>query len=422
MFYNFGIKDKRIMERQILHIDCNKFYASVECFLHPELKGKPVAVGGSEESRHGIILTKNEIASKYGLVVGEPLWKAKQKCRDLIIVPPNFPVYIEFSKKVRKILEDYSDLIEPFGLDESWIDVTGDWFKNGREIGFEIKERVRKEVGITVSVGVSFNKVFAKLGSDYRKPNAMTVITKKNYQKIVWPLKCSDMIMVGPATTRKLNNYGIYTIGDLAKSDEKFIKNILGKNGTLLRRYARGEDKTPVRHKDIERDIKSIGNATTTTRDLVNNNDVKIIFTVLAESVARRMRNLGLKATTLSIYVRNKELGSFVRQCKLESATNVSGELIKNAMALFVINYDWKMPIRSLGLSVTDFDFDCCSQFDFSKSVEKREKLEKIDAAVDALKDRYGNYCIGRGTVLYDTKLSHFSPYDDHNIHPVSPL
>ena len=384
MFYDFGIKDKYIMERQILHIDCNKFYASVECFLHPELKGKPVAVGGNEESRHGIILTKNEIASKYGLVVGEPLWKARQKCRDLIIVEPNFPVYIEFSKKVRKILEDYTDLIEPFGLDESWIDVTGDWFKNGREIGFEIKERVRKEIGITVSVGVSFNKVFAKLGSDYRKPNAMTVITKKNYQKIVWPLKCSDMIMVGPATTRKLANYGIYTIGDIAKSDEKFIKNILGKNGVLLRQYARGEDKTPVRHKDIERDIKSIGNATTTTRDLVNNNDVKIIFTVLAESVARRMRNLGLKATTLSIYVRDKELGRFVRQCKLESATNVSGELIKSAMALFVINYDWKLPIRSLGLSVTDFDFDYCSQFDFSKSVEKREKLEKIDTAIDA--------------------------------------
>ena len=268
------------MERQILHIDCNKFYASVECFLHPELRDKPVAVGGDEESRHGIILTKNEIASKYGLTVGEPIWKAKQKCRNLIIVTPNFPTYIEFSKKVRSILEDYTDLIEPFGLDESWIDVSGDWFKNGREIGFEIKERVRKEVGITVSVGVSYNKIFAKLGSDYRKPNAMTVITKKNFKKIVWPLKCSDMIMVGPATTRKLNQYGIYTLGDLANSNEAFLKNILGKNGILLRRYARGEDMSPVRHKDIERDIKSIGNATTTVRDLKNVQDVKIIFTV----------------------------------------------------------------------------------------------------------------------------------------------
>lgn len=410
------------MERQILHIDCNKFYASVECFLHPELRGKPVAVGGDEESRHGIILTKNEIASKYGLTVGEPIWKAKQKCRDLIIVSPHFPTYIEFSKKVRNILEDYTDLIEPFGLDESWIDVSGDWFKNGREIGFEIKERVRKEVGITVSVGVSYNKVFAKLGSDYRKPNAMTVITKKNFKKIVWPLKCSDMIMVGPATTRKLNQYGIYTLGDLANSNEAFLKNILGKNGILLRRYARGEDMSPVRHKDIERDIKSIGNATTTIRDLKNVQDVKIIFTVLAESVTRRMRNLGLKGTTLSIYVRDKNLGSFIRQCKLPAPTNVSGELIENAMRLFIANYDWKLPIRSLGITVTDFDFDFISQFDFSKTIEKREKLEKIDTAVELIKDRYGSYCIGRGTTLIDKELSHFSPYDDHNIHPVSPL
>lgn len=410
------------MERQILHIDCNKFYACVECFLHPELRDKPVAVGGDEESRHGIILTKNEIASKYGLTVGEPIWKAKQKCRNLIIVTPNFPTYIEFSKKVRSILEDYTDLIEPFGLDESWIDVSGDWFKNGREIGFEIKERVRKEVGITVSVGVSYNKIFAKLGSDYRKPNAMTVITKKNFKKIVWPLKCSDMIMVGPATTRKLNQYGIYTLGDLANSNETFLKNILGKNGILLRRYARGEDTSPVRHKDIERDIKSIGNATTTIRDLKNVQDVKIIFTVLAESVARRMRNLGLKGTTLSIYVRDKNLGSFIRQCKLPAPTNVSGELIENAMRLFIANYDWKLPIRSLGITVTDFDFDFISQFDFSKTIEKREKLEKIDTAVELIKDRYGSYCIGRGTTLIDKELSHFSPYDDHNIHPISPL
>lgn len=411
-----------IMERQILHIDCNKFYASVECFLHPQLKNKPVAVGGSEESRHGIILTKNEIASKYGLVVGEPLWKARQKCPNLIIVPPNFPIYIEFSKKVRRILEDYTDLIEPFGLDESWIDVTGDWYKSGREIGFEIKERIKKEVGITVSVGVSFNKVFAKLGSDYRKPDAITVISRKNYKNIVWPLKCSDMIMIGRATTKKLNFYGINTLGQLADTDEAFLKKILGKNGVMLKRYANGEDNAPVRHKDIEREVKSIGNATTTPRDLVTNEDVKIIFSVLAESVARRMRDLNLKGTTLSIYVRDKELNSFTRQCKMSSPTNVSLEITDNAMKLFIDNYDWKLPIRSLGISMTDFDYDEIIQFDLSKSVEKREKLEKIDTAVDTLKDRYGNFCIQRGMQLIDTELSHFNPYDDHTIHPVSPL
>ncbi len=422
MFDNNRTVGEMIMERQILHIDCNKFYASVECFLHPELKDKPVAVGGSEESRHGIILTKNEIASKYGLVVGEPLWKARQKCPNLIIVPPNFPVYIEFSKRVRNILEDYTDLIEPFGLDESWIDVTGDWYKSGRKIGFEIKERVKNEIGITVSVGVSFNKVFAKLGSDYRKPDALTVISRKNYKNIVWPLKCSDMIMIGRATTKKLNFYGINTLGQLANTDEAFLKKILGKNGVMLKRYANGEDNAPVRHKDIEREVKSIGNATTTPRDLVTNEDVKIIFSVLAESVARRMRDLNLKGTTLSIYVRDKELNSFTRQCKMSSPTNVSLEIIDNAMKLFIDNYDWKLPIRSLGISMTDFDCDEIIQFDLSKSVEKREKLEKLNTAVDTLKDRYGNFCIQRGTQLIDTELSHFNPYDDHTIHPVSPL
>ena len=407
------------MEREILHVDCNKFYASVECYLHPQLRDKPVAVGGSEQSRHGIILTKNEIASKYGLVVGEPLWKARQKCPDLIIVPPNFPVYIEFSGKVRKILEDYTDLIEPFGLDESWIDVTGDWEKSGYTIAQEIRQRVKEEVGITVSIGLSFNKIFAKLGSDYKKPDAVTVINRDNYKDIVWNLPCSDLLMIGRATTKKLNYYGIYTIGDVAMADDRFMKNLLGKNGQMLQRFARGQDTSPVRHMSLSRDIKSIGNSTTTPRDLKNDEDVKIIFTVLAESVSRRMRKHGVKGVTLTISVRDCKLNTFTRQCTMQAPTNVSAELIKNAMALFSANYNWENPIRSLGLSVTDFDFDGILQYDISGSVEKREKLERLETAVDKLKDRYGNYCIQKATALFDEKLSHFNPFEEHTIHPV---
>ena len=407
------------MEREILHVDCNKFYASVECYLHPQLRDKPVAVGGSEQSRHGIILTKNEIASKYGLVVGEPLWKARQKCPDLIIVPPNFPVYIEFSGKVRKILEDYTDLIEPFGLDESWIDVTGYWKKSGYTIAQEIRQRVKEEVGITVSIGLSFNKIFAKLGSDYKKPDAVTVINRDNYKDIVWNLPCSDMLMIGRATTKKLNYYGIYTIGDVAMADDRFMKNLLGKNGQMLQRFARGQDTSPVRHMSLSRDIKSIGNSTTTPRDLKNDEDVKIIFTVLAESVSRRMRKHGVKGVTLTISVRDCKLNTFTRQCTMQAPTNVSAELIKNAMALFSANYNWENPIRSLGLSVTDFDFDGILQYDILGSVEKREKLERLETAVDKLKDRYGNYCIQKATALFDEKLSHFNPFEEHTIHPV---
>ena len=407
------------MEREILHIDCNKFYASVECSLNPELKNKPVAVGGSEKSRHGIILTKNEIASKYGLYAGEPLWSARQKCPDLVIIPPNFPLYIEYSKRVRSIFEDYTDLIEPFGLDECWLDVTGDFLKTGAEIGEEIKERVKKEIGITVSVGLSFNKIFAKLGSDYKKPDAMTIITRENYKDIVYPLPVSDLLMVGPATTKKLNYYGIYTIGELANADDKMMHSIFGKNGDMLLCYARGEDMSIVRHKDLERELKSIGNSTTTPRDLVNNDDVKVVFTVLAESVARRMREHSLKATTLSVVIRNKDLETVIRQCRLPSPTCVSNELITHAMSLFRANYTWAKPIRSLGLSVTDFEYDSVYQFDFSGSVERRERLERLENTVDRLKDRYGNYCIQKATVLRDDTIGHFNPFEEHTIHPV---
>ncbi len=408
------------MEKEILHVDCNKFYASVECFLHPELKDKPIAVGGSVEARHGIILTKNEIASKYGLIVGEPLWKARQKCPELIIVPPNFPVYIDFSQRVRKIFEDYTDLIEPFGLDESWLDVTGDRYKTGCEIAQEIRNRVKNEIGITVSIGLSFNKIFAKLGSDYKKPDAVTVINKKNYKDIVWPLPCSDMLMIGKATTKKLNAYGIYTIGDVANADDKFIKSLLGKNGQMLQLFSRGQDTSPVRHMNLSRDIKSIGNSTTAVRDLINDDDVKIIFTVLAESVARRMRKHNLKGITLNISIRDMELNSFTRQCKMPTPTNVSNEFIKYAMELFKANYNWEKPIRSLGLSVSDFDYDAVVQFDISGTVEKREKLERLETAVDHLKDRYGCFCVQKAAVLCDEELSHFSPFEKHIIHPIN--
>lgn len=406
------------VERTILHIDCNKFYASVECLYRPEIRNKPVAVGGTTESRHGIILTKNEIASKYGLTVGEPLWKARQKCPDLVIVPPNFPLYMRFSKMARSIYEDYSEYIEPFGLDESWIDVTGD-MRGGEAIAQEIRQRVKDELGITVSIGVSFNKIFAKLGSDYKKPDAVTVITSENYKDVVWPLPCSDLLMVGRSTTKKLLSYGIHTIGELANANAEFLRSILGKNGEMLHRYANGLDVSRVCHKDEIRDIKSVGNSTTAPRDLVNDEDVKTVFTVLCESVARRLREQGVKGRTVTISVRDKNLHTITRQCKAPACTDISSEILKISMELFKINYNWNAPIRSLGVSVGDFDFEYCEQFDLYGTAEKREKLEKIESTVDNLKRRFGNYCIQRASMLKDTDLSRFNPHDEHTIHPV---
>lgn len=406
------------MERTVLHIDCNKFYASVECLYRPEIRNKPVAVGGDVESRHGIILTKNEIASKYGLTVGEPLWKARKKCPDLIIVPPNYPLYLRFSKLARMIYADYSEFIEPFGLDENWIDVSGSQ-QNGEEIANEIRERVKSELGITVSVGVSFNKIFAKLGSDYKKPDAVTVISKDNFRDIVWPLPCGDLLMVGRATAAKLNSYGIKTIGELANTDEKFLKTVLGKNGQTLRDYANGLDTSPVRRADEASDVKSVGNSTTTPRDLVDNDDVKIVFRVLCESVATRLREQGIKGKTVTISVRDVNLNSFTRQQKMKTHSDISSEIHTCAMTLFLNNYNWLYPIRSLGVSVSDFDVDFCEQYDFSHSVENREKQEKIETAVDSLRRRFGNYCIQRGSQLQKRDLSHFNPHDEHIIHPI---
>ena len=405
------------MKRCVLHIDCNKFYASVECLYRPELRDKPMAVGGDPENRHGIILTKNEIASKYGLTVGEPLWKARQKCPDLVVVPPNYPLYLRFSALARKIYEDYSEFIEPFGLDECWLDVTGS-AKSGEEIAHEIRKRVKSQLGITVSVGVSFNKVFAKLGSDYKKPDAVTVIDESNYKDIAWSLPCGDLLMVGRSAQKKLNAYGINTIGDLADTDVAVLKSLFGKNGEMLHSFANGTECSPVRHKDEISDVKSVGNSTTAPRDLVNEEAVKTVFRVLCESVSTRLREKGLKGRVVTIYVRDKELSSFSRQMKIPANTDISTEIFYYAMKLFCTNYFWNKPIRSLGVSVSDFDVTY-EQFDFEKTVENREKQERLETTVDSLRRRFGNYCIGRACQLKDTELSKFNPHEEHIIHPV---
>lgn len=413
-------------ERQILHIDCNKFYASVECLHRPEIRNKPVVVGGDAKKRHGIVLTKNEIASKYGINTAEPIWQAQRKCRDLIVIPPNYPLYMRFSQMVRDILSDYTDLIEPFGLDENWIDVTHSksLFGDEMQIAQKIRERIKFELGITVSIGVSYNKIFAKLGSDYKKPDAITAITPENYKRIVWPLKASDILYVGRATYPKLQKMGINTIGELANADVSLLKSKLGKIGVMLHSFANGNDTDPVKHENAENLVKSIGNSFTTPRDLVDYEDVKMMIYVLTESVARRLRDLGLKCRVINITVRDTELFSFTRQQKLEFPTDITEEIAKNAFELFCDNYDFyeNCAIRSIGVSVSDFTDDDYTQLSLFYDNQKREALSRIDKTIDNLKYRYGNYCIQRGVVLKDEALTHINPYGDHIIHPVGYL
>ena len=414
------------MERSVLHCDANKFYASVECLYHPEIRDMPVVVGGSEETRHGIVLTGNEKAKKlYGIKTGMSLADARQLCPKLIVMPPNYPRYIRFSKMLRRIYSDYTDMIEPFGLDECWLDVTGSrlLFGTPEEIAEDIRERVKFELGITVSVGVSWNKIFAKLGSDYKKPDAVTVINKNNYKEIVYPLPVSDLLMVGSSTTQKLKNHGIYTIGELADAPPEMLAAFLGKMGYVLHSFANGYENAPVGVSGSTPLIKSVGNGITAPRDLMNEEDIKSVQYVLAESVARRLREQGLKSRVVSIGIRDKNLFSFTRQSKLSSATNDTRKLQSTALKLFNSNYSFETmpPVRALTVSVSELcDENDSFQLDMFEDNELAERLDRLNHTVDGLKDRFGSDCVRQAFLLKDEKLTGFDPYEKNIIHPVS--
>lgn len=416
-------KTKYKKDRVILHSDCNGFYASVECLHNPELRNKPVAVSGDAENRHGIILAKNEIAKKYGIKTGEAIWQAKQKCPELVTVKPHFELYKRFSKMARRIYSDYTDKIESFGLDEAWLDITQNINNNGYEIACEINRRIKEELGITVSIGVSFNKIFAKFGSDYKKPDAVTCITRDNFKSIVWNAPAQDLLYVGRATKKKLNNIGIYTIGDIANTPPEVLRKLLGKWGDLIYGFANGYDSSPVAHMDENSEVKSIGNSTTTPRDMKTPEDVKIVMYVLCDSVCRRMRQQGFMAKTVGISVRDNELNTFTRQQTLDDYTNLTKEITSNAIALFERSYKMQRPLRSIGVSVTDFVHDNIPhQISILNNEERLMQNEELDRTVDRLKMRFGNYIVRPAVLLADNGLSAFNPKDDHTIHPVGYL
>lgn len=404
--------------RCILHSDLNNFYASVECVYQPELRGYPIAVCGDPKARHGIVLAKNEPAKAMGVKTGEAIWQARQKCPALRVLPPNFRRYMRFARQMREIYADYTDFIEPFGLDEAWLDVTGHR-RSGEEIAEEIRRRAKEELGLTVSVGVSFNKVFAKLGSDMKKPDAVTVISMDNYRQKVWPLPVEDMLYVGPATKRKLHSRNIFTIGDLAGCDAAVLRSALGKNGEMIWNFARGQDCSPVMAMGEAAMVKSVGNSTTTPRDLVNDHDVHLVLLLLAESVAERLRTQALRGRVVTLYVRDCELGCFTTQRRLPRSTALSNEIARCAQELFQSRYSWERPIRSLGVSVSALesrdgeeqlsmfpDMDCARRYD-------------LEEALEDIRRRFGHYAIGRASLMVDESLNAINPREEHVIHPV---
>ena len=422
-------------ERVILHSDMNSFYASVEMMLDPALKGKPVAVCGSTEERHGIVLAKSDLAKKAGVKTGMVNWEARQLCPGLIVVPPQYDQYLKYSKLARQIYHRYTDLVEPYGMDECWLDVTGSGVcGTGMEIAEAIRRTTKEELGLTVSIGVSFNKIFAKLGSDYKKPDAITTMYEDEFQRKAWCLPVSDLLYVGNATNKKLYSMGIRTIGDLAKSDETLLVRKLGKIGSILWVFANGYDESPVKLENTSAPVKSVGNSTTTPRDMETDEDVKIVLYILAESVAARLRENGFRCRTVEISVRDKELFHFSKQVKLQNASNITKEIAEAGYRLYKDNYRlpaddkelkssrpefFQKPLRSIGIRGTDLVTDYFwEQLDMFMDPQAREKQMKMDETVDIIRKRFGFYSVQRGLMYRDRILSACDAKSDHTVHP----
>ena len=382
--------------RAILHSDLNCFFASVEELYHPELARGPMAVCGDPDQRHGIILAKNEQAKGLGVKTGEAIWQARQKCPDLTLQPAHGYLYVRCSDLVRSIYEEYTDLVEPYGLDECWLDVSANLQPPVR-IAEEIRRRVREELGLTVSVGVSYNKVMAKLGSDYKKPDAVTIIKPQDLGTMIWPLPLSALFYCGPRTARKLARINIRTIGELAQCEAGYIQKILGKNGLSLWNFANGVDSSEVRPAGEQEDIKSVGNSTTLPSDLHNREEVKRTFLRLADKVASRLRKAKMVCRGVQIYVRDTELLSIERQSKLYMSTCVTKTLYEQAMQFFDQHYFWQRPIRSLGLRAIDLlEENQDRQLSFLTDFKEEERWREAETAIDKVRERHGNEAVTR--------------------------
>ena len=419
-------------DRDVLHSDINCCYAQIECQARPELRGKPVVVGGDEEARHGIVLAKNLIAKRAGVKTAMALWEARKACPGLVVVPPDYRLYMDVSRRAREIYYDYTDRVEPFGPDEAWLDVTGTRRCLGlspAEIAREVSERMVAELGISVSVGVSWNKIFAKFGSDYKKPDAVTVITRENYREVVWQAPVRDLLYVGPATERKLHSSGIDTIGQLACASDELLRNRLGKMGFVLRGFARGQDATEVKPydrdaADVMREIKSHGNGLTAPRDICDPQSAKAYVWMLAESVAQRMREGRARARTVSVGARAADdLCTRSRQCKLPVATDVTLEVARAAWGLLreLEPLDASHPLRGIHVRASDLEpADADLQASLFDPLPRRTEMRELDASVDDLRRRYGNKCVVWGAQLVDEGAASVDAKADNTVHPVS--
>ena len=390
--------------RVILHCDMNGFFASVELLDYPELRDKPMAVCGDPESRHGIILAKNEIAKRYGIVTAETLWQARKKCPDLQTVPPHHKKYQHYSRLINEIYLQYTDMVEPFSVDESWLDVTASQklFGNGKQIADKIRHQVKKELGLTLSAGVSFNKIFAKMGSDYKKPDATTVITQENYKNILWPLDIRDLFFVGKATADKLQGIGIHTIGQLAESDRHTVTALLGKQGSIIHDYANGLDQTPVSRFDEREDVKSIGNGSTFRHNLEGIQDIRTAVIALSDTVAVRLRQKKKKAFGVKVDIKDPSLKVISRQQQLDNPTNLAENIADAAVSIIEKSWNLRHPIRMLTVTAINLcPEDQAQQLSlFSSENIQNETGEKMERTMDDIRKKFGKNAITFGRII----------------------
>lgn len=392
------------MDRTILHCDCNAYYASVECISRPELKKVPMAVCGDPKSRRGIILAKNELAKQFGIVTAETVWQAKKKCPELVLVSPHREEYTKYYKLINEIYAQYTSKVEAFSIDESWLDVTGSLhlFGSGKKIADELRARVRSELGLTISVGVSFNKVFAKLGSDYKKPDATTVITRETFRDILHPLPVTDMLYVGKRTADTLHRIGVRTIGALAALKREEAENLLGKSGELIWEYANGLDDTPVREIGESEAAKSIGNGITFQRNLVGRDDIKAGVLMLADSVGARLRSCGLYCQTVQVQIKDPQFRVISRQKTLSRPIRQTKDLYDAGLDIIFKSWDVSKPIRLLSLTAAGLtESGSGGQFSFFDAPQLySQKIEKLETAIDEIRKQFGKKAVSYGSIL----------------------
>ncbi len=398
------------MERLILHSDLNNFYASAEAVRSPSLRRRPIAVAGDEEKRHGIVLAKSYEARAMGVKTGEPLWQARAKCPEILFVPPDFEYYAKLSADVRQIYETFTDRVESFGPDECWLDVTGSvklicgeelpWEDAGRRIADCIRERVKRETGLTVSVGVSFNKTMAKLASGMRFPDAATVIPRGEMETLVWHLPVRELLFVGGKTEARLRLYGIETVGQLAAADADFLRLILGKNGVSLKRCALGLESEPVQRRDELPEVKSVSCGVTLPRDIYSETDARPVLYSLSENISARLRRLDMEASCVHLGIRAGDLSSIERQCTLAAPSRTSETLFRSAAELFRRYREPGGAVRALTVRASRLGREDSPQLPMFPESEPDIRREALESCMDMLRGRFGSDAVRRCVTL----------------------